>query len=154
LDVNMVSIVWPNVIQGLGMGLIMVPLMTIAVGKLPKEKMGNASGIYNLMRNLGGSIGISVSTTFLVRMTQVHQSNLVSHMTPYNPTFQHSMAAMTTGLSRYSAGPGAKMQAYRVLYGVLQQQSNAKAYIDMFCWTALIMALCLPAVWLLKNVAG
>ena len=154
LDVSMASVAWPNVLQGLGIGLLLVPLMTVAVGTLPNEKIGNGSGIFNLMRNLGGSIGISISTTFLVRMTQIHQSNLVSHMTPYDPVFQQRMAAMTAGLSRYSAGPGAKMQAYGVLYGIMQQQSNAKAYIDMFCWTALIVAICLPAVWILKNVTS
>jgi DHA2 family multidrug resistance protein len=106
------------------------------------------------MRNLGGSIGISISTTFLVRMTQVHQSNLVSHMTPYDPVFQQRLAGMTAGLGRYSAGPAARMQAYGVLYGILQQQSNVKAYVDMFCWTALMVALCLPGVWLLKRVVA
>jgi DHA2 family multidrug resistance protein len=154
LDVSMASIVWPNVLQGLGMGLVLVPLMTIAVGTLPNEKIGNASGIFNLMRNLGGSIGISISTTFLVRMTQIHQANLVAHLTPYDPVFQQRLAGITAGLSRYSAGPAAKMQAYGVLYGMLQQQSNVKAYVDMFCWTALIIALCLPGVWLLRNVAS
>ncbi|MGA1996004.1 MAG: DHA2 family efflux MFS transporter permease subunit [Bryobacteraceae bacterium] len=154
LEVNMASIVWPNVLQGLGMGLVLVPLLTIAVGTLPKEKIGNGSGIFNLMRNLGGSIGISISTTFLVRMTQVHQSNLVSHMTPYDPVFQQRLAGMTAGLGRYSAGPAARMQAYGVLYGILQQQSNVKAYVDMFCWTALMVALCLPGVWLLKRVVA
>ena len=92
LDVSMASIVWPNVLQGLGMGMVMVPLMTISVGTLPKEKIGNASGIFNLMRNLGGSIGISVSTTFLARMTQTHQANLVGHMTPYDPVFQQQLS--------------------------------------------------------------
>jgi len=123
LDVSMASIVWPNVLQGLGMGLVMVPLMTVSIGTLPKEKIGNASGIFNLMRNLGGSIGISVSTTFLARMAQTHQANLVSHMTPYDPVFQQRAAAFTAGLGRYSAEPQARMQAYGLLHGILLQQS-------------------------------
>ena len=151
LDVSMGSIVWPNVLQGLGVGCVMVPLMAISVGTLPNQKIGNASGIFNLMRNLGGSIGISVSTTFLARMMQTHQANLVGHMTPYDPVFQHSLAGMVSGLSRYSAGPQVRRQAYGMMYGILQQQSNLKAYVDMFCWTALIIALCLPGVWLLKK---
>jgi len=152
LDVSMASIVWPNVLQGLGVGCVMVPLMAISVGTLSKEKIGNASGIFNLMRNLGGSIGISVSTTFLARMTQTHQANLVSHMTPYDPVFQQRFSAITAGFSRHSAGPQARMQAYGLLHGILLQQANLKAYVDMFCWTALILALCLPGVWLLKKV--
>jgi DHA2 family multidrug resistance protein len=103
------------------------------------------------MRNLGGSIGISVSTTFLARMAQAHQANLVSHMTPYDPMFRHQLSALTAGMSRYSAGPVARMQAYGMLHGILLQQASLGAYVDMFCWTALILALCLPGVWLLKK---
>ena len=105
------------------------------------------------MRNLGGSIGISVSTTFLARMAQTHQANLVGHMTPYDPVFRQQFSSIAAGLSRYSAAPVARVQAYGMLNGMLLQQANLKAYVDMFCWTALIIALCLPGVWLLKKVA-
>jgi DHA2 family multidrug resistance protein len=154
LDVSMTNIVWPNILYGMGMGLVMVPLMTISIGTLPREKIGNASGIFNLMRNLGGSIGISVSTTFLARMTQAHQANLVAHMTPYDPVFRERLAAFTAGMSRYSAPPQAHMQAYGMLHGILLQQANLSAYVDMFRWTALIMAACLPFAWLLRKVVG
>jgi len=153
LDVAMVNIMWPNVLQGLGMGLIMVPLMAISVGTLPQEKIGNASGIFNLTRNLGGSIGISISTTYLARMTQAHQANLVAHLSPYDPIFQQHLTALTSGMAQYSAQPVARMQAYGFIYQILLQQSNLKAYVDMFCWTALIMMLCLPGAWLLRRVA-
>jgi DHA2 family multidrug resistance protein len=149
LDVSMASIVWPNLIQGLGMGLVIVPLMTMSVATVSKEKIGNASGIFNLMRNLGGSIGISISSTFLARMTQVHQSNLVSHLTPYDPAFQTRLSEISTGLG---GGAAAQSQAYGILYQVLQSQSYVKAYIDMFYWTALIIALCLPGAWLMRRV--
>ena len=154
LDVSMASIVWPNVLQGLGMGLVMVPLMTISLGTLAKEKIGNASGIFNLMRNLGGSIGISISTTYLARMTQAHQASLVGHMTPYDPVFQQRLSGIAAGMSQYSSAPVAHMQAYGLLYGILQQQSYLSAYVDMFCWTAVIIAICLPGAWLLKKVAA
>jgi len=152
LGVSMASIVWPNVLQGLGMGFVMVPLMAISVGTLPNEKIGNASGIFNLMRNLGGSIGISVSTTYLARMTQAHQANLVTHMTPYDPVFQERLAELAGGLGRYSGEPYAHMQAYGLLHGILLQQANLIAYVDMFRWTALIIALCLAGVCLLKKL--
>jgi DHA2 family multidrug resistance protein len=154
LDVSMASIVWPNVIYGVGMGLTVVPIMAMAVGTLPNEKIGNASGIFNLMRNLGGSIGISVSTTYLARMTQAHQANLAAAMTPYSPVFQQRLAALTAGMHRYSVRPVAQMQAYGLLNGILLQQANLKAYVDMFCWTAVIVALCLPGVWLMRKAVS
>jgi len=154
LDISMASIVWPDIIQGLGISFVMVPLMTMSLGTLPKEKIGNASGIFNLARNLGGSVGISVSETFLVRMTQTHQATLVTHMTPYDPVFQERLSGIAAGLGRYSAEPQAHMQAYGLLHGMLLQQSNLMAYVDIFRWMALIAALCLPGVWLLRKVAG
>jgi DHA2 family multidrug resistance protein len=152
LDVSMASIVWPNVLQGLGMALVLVPLMTISVGKLAREKIGNASGIFNLMRNLGGSIGISVSTTFLARMTQVHQADLAGHMTPYDPVFRARLSGFTVGLARYSSAPVAHRRAYGLLHGILLQQANLKAYVDMFFWTALVVMFCLLGVWWMKKV--
>ena len=151
LEVSTASVVRPEILYGFGMGMVMVPLMTISLGTLPKEKIGNASGIYNLARNLGGSIGISISATFLARMAQTHQANLVGHMTPYDPAFRERFTAIAAGLGRYSGAPQAHLQAYGLLHGILHQQAGLKAYVDMFCWTALIIALCLPGVWLLKK---
>jgi DHA2 family multidrug resistance protein len=85
-------------------------------------------------------------------MTQAHQANLVGSMTPYDPVFQQRVSQLTAAMGQHTAGPEARMQAYGFLNGILLQQSNLKAYVDMFCWTALVMALCLPAVWLMRRV--
>jgi len=155
LDVSMTSIAWPNILYGLGVGLVMVPLMTVSVGMLPKQKMGNASGIFNLMRNLGGSIGISVSTTFVARMAQIQQASLASHTSSYDPVFRGSLSSLAAGLSRHApAARQAHMQALALLYSMLLQQANLKAFVDMFAWTALITILCLPGVWVMKKFAA
>jgi DHA2 family multidrug resistance protein len=154
LDVSMASIAWPICLQGVGCSSLIVPLMTIAVGRLPQEKIGNGSGLFNLVRNLGGGIGISVATTYLARTTQAHQANLVSHLTPYDPIFQQRLSMITGMMSVYSAGPQAQMQAYGLLNGILMQQANLKAYVDTYYWTALAAALCLPMAWLLRKVVS
>jgi len=86
-DINLMvtssSIMWPNIISGFAMGFIFVPLTTMAMGTLPNEQMGNASGVFNLMRNTGGSIGIAAMTTMLSRGSQVHQAALVHNINPY-----------------------------------------------------------------------
>src|SRR2546427_375612 len=74
LDIGMVAIVWPNVVTGLALGFLFVPLTAAAVGTLEPRQMGNATGLFNLMRNLGGSVGISMATTLIARKAQGHQA--------------------------------------------------------------------------------
>ena len=83
------AVVEPRTIQGFGLGLFFVPLSAAAFSGIPKEETGNASGIFNLVRNLGGSFGVAFSATILARRTQVHQTFLAEHVTPYNPSYQH-----------------------------------------------------------------
>jgi DHA2 family multidrug resistance protein len=151
-EVGMRTIVWQNVLQGIGMGFVFVPLSTLSVSMLRQQQMGNATGLYNLMRNLGGSIGISVATTYLARGAQAHQAMMVAHLTPYDPTFQQRVAAIQTGMSPYVGAPQAQQGAYGALYGMLIQQATVRAFMDDFHWIALIVALCIPGALLMKKV--
>jgi DHA2 family multidrug resistance protein len=154
LDVAMVDLVLPNILQGFGMALVMVPLMAITVGTLPKEKMGNASGIFNLTRNLAGSIGISISATYLSRLAQVHQAHMVGHMSPFDPVFRDRLSAFQGFLSSLSGAPQAKAQAYSLLNSIMLQQATLKAFVDIFNWTAAITVIGVPAAFLLKKVVA
>ena len=77
LDIGLSYVMWPNLLMGMGLGFVFVPLTTIAMGSLPNEQLGTATGIYNLMRNMGGSIGIAGVTTVLSRSTQAHYAGVV-----------------------------------------------------------------------------
>ncbi|HWO02817.1 MAG TPA: DHA2 family efflux MFS transporter permease subunit [Blastocatellia bacterium] len=145
LDISPSFITWPNILQGVGVGLIFVPLTTLAMGTLRNEQIGNASGIYNLCRNLGGSIGISLVTTLIERGSQSHQAILVSHMTPYEPAFQQRLRALEQTFG--SAG-----KAYGMLYGVMVKQATLLAYVDNFRLFAFICVICAAAAFLFKNV--
>ncbi|MEJ2070807.1 MAG: DHA2 family efflux MFS transporter permease subunit, partial [Syntrophobacterales bacterium] len=79
---------FPRFIQGIGLGTTFVSLTTLTMSRISQEKMGNATGIFNLMRNLGGSFGIATATTLLYRRAQFHQTRLVEHLTPLNLPFQ------------------------------------------------------------------
>ncbi|MEK6303325.1 MAG: DHA2 family efflux MFS transporter permease subunit [Acidobacteriota bacterium] len=145
LDISPSFITWPNVLQGLAVGLIFVPLTTMAMGTLDNEQIGNASGIYNLCRNLGGSIGISLVTTLLDRGSQSHQAILASHMTPYEPAFQQRLRALEQVLG--SAG-----KAYGMMYGMMVKQATLLAYVDNFRLFAFICVICAGAAFLFKKV--
>jgi DHA2 family multidrug resistance protein len=152
MAIDLGSLVFANVIQGFAMGLIFVPLMTLAVGTLRKEQMGNASGLFNLARNVGGSIGISAVTTYLVRGAQRNQMNLVSHLTPYSPAYRQYMSGFQSALTPLNGASQASRQAYGLMYGILLQQSTLLAFANTYRWMAVAVVFCIPAALLMKKV--
>lgn len=152
LEVGMGDIVLPNFIMGLGMSCIFVPLATLAMAKIPVEKMGNATSIYNLVRNIAGSIGVSATTTYLIRSAQRDQALMVAHLTPYDPAYQRYLAALHNSLTPLVGSPRARQAAYGVLYNLLLQQAHLRSYVDTFRWMAVVILLCIPSVMLMKKV--
>jgi DHA2 family multidrug resistance protein len=154
LDISMWSIIWPSILTGAGLSMIFVPLSTVAMGTLAREEMGNASGIFNLMRNVGGSIGISIVTTLLARQAQVHQSEMVAHLRPGDLAF----GIRTQTLQRYLQGfhdqADAARMAQGALYNELQRQSMLLAYVDNFRLLAFTCFACIAGVVFLKRVAA
>jgi len=154
-DINLMvtasSITWPNIISGFAMGFIFVPLTTIAMGTLPNQQMGNASGVFNLMRNTGGSIGIAAMTTMLSRGGQIHQATLTQHINPFNPNFQEQLQQLTRSLPAGTSGVESQ-QAYAAIYGMVARESMVLSYIDNFRMLSFLCLLCLPAVFLFKRV--
>jgi DHA2 family multidrug resistance protein len=145
LEISISSIVWPNIISGFAMGFIFVPLTTMALGTLSNEQMGNASGVFNLMRNTGGSVGIATVTTMLARGAQIHQANIVSHLTPYDPALQQRLGEMV-------ARGATTQQAYAGIYGTLVRQATLLSYIDIFRVLSFLCVLCIPATLLFERV--
>src|SRR4029079_514755 len=149
-DINLVisstSITWPNIVSGFAMGFIFGPLTTMAMGTLSNEQMGNASGVFNLMRNTGGSLGIAAMTTMLSRGNQIHQAALVHNVNPYSPVLQERVQELT------GSGAFNTQQAYGAIYGMVAKQAMVLSYIDNFRLLAFLCVLCVPAVFLFKRV--
>jgi DHA2 family multidrug resistance protein len=153
LQISMGSIVWPSIISGAAMGFVFVPLTTMAMGTLPNDQMGNAAGVFNLMRNTGGSIGISAVMTMLARGAQTHMVTLGSNVNPYNPVVQQRMGQMAGALgSRSGSLAAGRQQALGAMYGTVVRQSMVLSYIDKFRMLALMCLLCVPATLLFKRV--
>ena len=94
------DIFWPQFLQGIGLSLVFVPLTTISMDAVPRERMGNATSLFNLMRNLGGSIGIAVTGTMLARQQQAYTNVLGSHVTPFSAQARHLLDSLYQGSSR------------------------------------------------------
>ncbi len=147
LEIAQSNIMIPMIISGFAMGFVFVPLTTSAMGTLPQNQIGNASGIYNLMRNTGGSIGIAAMTTFLARGSQTHQNTLSGYLNQYNPAFQSAMQNIqNTGATL--------QQAYGSVYGTLVRQASVLSYIDNFRLLAFLCLISAPAAFLFKRVKG
>jgi DHA2 family multidrug resistance protein len=133
LGISMGAVIWPNFWNGFGGGFVFVPLTTLAMGRLRKEEMGNAAGIYNLVRNIGGSIGIAALTAHQVRGAQIHQSYMGANLNASNPVVLNAIQGLT---ARFQAGGANAVLAHReamgAMYGSLQQQAAVLAYADNF----------------------
>ena len=114
--------------------------------------MGNASGIYNLMRNLGGSIAIAAVTTIIDRASQAHQAVMVMHLTPFDPIYQERLAPSPPPCPPIPARGSRATQAPAVIYGIVQQQSQLAAFVDNFQLFGIICLVCVPLVFLFKKV--
>jgi len=154
LQIAMSNVVWANLLNGVATALIFVSLATTTMGTLRNEQMGNATGIFNLMRNIGGSIGIAGMATFLDRWAQSHQAILVSHLTPYNPAYQQWLNTAQAGLKTQVGGVAAGPKALGLLYNVLGQQARLLAYMDNFRVISYLSLLAVPLVLLFKKAKG
>jgi DHA2 family multidrug resistance protein len=151
VEVSQWSLLWPIVLSGTAMGLIFVPLSTTAVGTLANEQIGNASGLYNLLRNVGGSIGISLVDTLISRRQQVHRSELSRNLAP-TPVVQQTLLRLQSYMSLHTGPRLAKLRAYALLQQGLDQQAILYSYVDDLRYMAVICVLCLPVVFLLRPI--
>jgi len=153
LGISMSSVVVPNLLNGFAGGFIFVPLTTLTMSRLRKEEIGNAAGVYNLMRNIGGSIGIASVTTLLVRGAQTHQNYLAANLTAGNP----ATAQILHGLGAKfvlggSSAATAHQEALGMLYRSVQQQATALAYVDNFRMMGYLALLCILPVLLFQRL--
>jgi len=153
LEISMGSVILPNLLNGFATGCIFVPLTTLTMGRLARQDIGNAAGIYNLMRNLGGSVGIAAIMSFLVRGTQVHQNYLVAGVTPGSPAAALRLHGLEARLLQAGASPhAAHEKAMGLLYGLVQHQASLAAYVDNFRLLGCLALLCVPLALLFGGV--
>jgi len=152
LDISPWNLFWPLFISGLSIGFQFVPLNTVALGSLKPEQMGNASGIFNLMRNVGGSVGISLVTTLAERRPQVHQTFWVAHVTPYDVRYRSTLQTLGPSLAHHVGILTGFQKASGLTYQNLLTQAGLLAYMDTFSFFALLSVFCVLAALFLKKI--
>ncbi len=146
------DIFWPQLLQGTSMGLLFVPLTTVTNDPIPRQEMGNATSLFNLMRNIGASIGIASVTTLVARQTQVHTNTLGSNVNNYDPASTTVFEAMRNAfMARGMDSATATKQAYAGMFGMVQQHAAMMSYLDAFFLLSVLFIFMLPLIFIMKK---
>jgi DHA2 family multidrug resistance protein len=154
LDIGPYSLLWPTLISGSALGLIFVPLSGTALGMLPNEKLGSGAAMFNLIRNVGGSIGISAVNTIAQRRLQSHRGEMVRSLGGTSLAAQRYIASLTAAMQRHAGPHVAVRRAYGALQSTLDGQAQLWAYVDDFRYMSLLCGGCVLVVMLLKRTKG
>ena len=151
LDVSQWSLFWPITLSGSAIAMIFVPLSSVALGTLGKKETGNASAIFNFLRNVGGSVGISISSAIVQRHTQTHRNEMVHSLTSANPNLREQLSGLTQAMSKYVGAPDALKRAWKITELSLNSQASLWGNVDCLRYFAMVSALCVPLAFLLKK---
>jgi DHA2 family multidrug resistance protein len=142
-DVSQWTIVSVGFVQGAGLGFLFVPLTTVAFSTLPTDMRGDGTALYNLSRDVGSSVGISVVTALITQNTQINHANIAAYVTPFNHAF--SLPAVMQSLDPLTAAGRAALD------GIVTLQATIIAYIDDFKLLMILSIIVMPLVLLLKR---
>jgi DHA2 family multidrug resistance protein len=145
---------WPQFLQGMAMAMLFVPLTTTTMDPIPNHQMGNATSIFNLMRNIGGSIGIATSTTLVARNQQANINRLGAHVNAFDPQAQAMLEGIRNSLMAQGTDyASATRQAYGVAFGLIQRQAAVVAFLSIFRLMGVLFLVMLPLLLLMKRPA-
>jgi DHA2 family multidrug resistance protein len=149
------DIFWPQLLQGTGMALTFVPLTTATMQAIPQQRMGNATSLFNLMRNLGGSVGIAVTGTMLTRQRQAVATVLGENLSAYDVQTQTLLAQMKAAfMARGADAVTATERAYAALHGMLLQQASMVSFVWLFRLLGGIFLMLLPLILIMRRPKG
>jgi DHA2 family multidrug resistance protein len=143
---------WPQLIQGAGFSLLFVPLTTTTMDPIPNEGMGNATSIFNLMRNVGGSIGIAASQTMMARGNQRHINTLGVHVSAYNTLTQERLRQLQAAFVAQGTDPiTASQRAHGALWATVQRQAAILTFNSVFRLMGLILLILIPFSYVMRR---
>src|SRR5207249_3721433 len=146
---------WPLIFRGVGLGLIFVPLTNLALADLPMSKIPNGTGLFNLMRQLGGSVGIALSATLVQRFTAIHRADLAANITLYAEATRERLGAITQAfISRGDVPALAQTKAIGFLNGIVTTQARVLSFEQLFLLFGMVFVLSLPLLLLMHKSKG
>jgi len=151
-DTGVEHMFWPLILRGVGLGLLFVPITTLSLSTLKGKHIGEGAAFTGMMRQLGGSFGIAIITTYISRFNQEHRVTLVSHLDKTSFEVQQAVNQLQMGFMAkgYSANE-ALAKAYKVLEFKVMTQSSVLSFMDIFMYLGLLFLVCIPFILLIKK---
>ncbi|MGG9964329.1 DHA2 family efflux MFS transporter permease subunit [Ferruginibacter sp. SUN106] len=151
-DTNADDFFWMLIVRGVGMGMLFIPITTLSLSTLKGQEIGQGAAFTGMMRQLGGSFGIALITTFISRQNVVHRTSLVSHLDINNPSVQQTVQTIQQGLMRQGrSAADALKTAYAALDGRVSKQAAVLSYMDVFLYLGIAFLLCVPFIIMAKG---
>jgi MFS transporter, DHA2 family, multidrug resistance protein len=145
---------WPLILRGVGLGLLFVPLTTLALSNLRGRDIPQGAGLTNMMRQLGGSFGVALIATFIQHRSASHRQNLLTHVSLYDFALRQRLQEITKGLmAKGSTVYEAQKQAYGAIEGMVARQTFLLTYMDAFRIVGIFFLLCIPLLLLFKRTS-
>ena len=150
-DTNADNFFWMLIVRGIGMGMLFIPITTLSLSTLKGQEIGQGAAFTGMMRQLGGSFGIALITTFLTRQNVIHRSDLVSKLDINNPAVQQRVHGMQHSfMNKGMASDVALKSSYAALDGMVSKQAAVLSYMDVFFYLGMIFLVCVPFVMMVK----
>ena len=144
---------WMLMLRGIGLGFLFVPTTTLALSSLKGKEIGQGAAFTGMVRQLGGSFGIALISTYISRKSVQHRSDLANHISPYDLDVQQRLAGMKANfLANGSAIDQASMQANKLMDVMVTRQAMLLTYMDVFLGIGIFFLICVPFVLMLKPV--
>lgn len=150
-DTSRENFFWMLMVRGVGMGMLFIPITTLSLSTLKGREIGEGASFTGMMRQLGGSFGVALITTFMARRTVLHQQNLSAHLDVYDPDVQARVAGLTQSFqAKGHALNVAQQEAYKILNYQVFKQASVLSYMDVFFYLALMFLICIPFVLMVR----
>lgn len=150
-DTGKPAFFWMLIFRGIALGLLFIPVTTMSLSTLQGRHIGDGAAFTGMMRQLGGSFGVALITTFMAQQMVVHRSSLLSHLDVNNPVVQNRIAGMQQSFISKGATPDIALhRAYQVMDYSVTKQAMVLSYMDVFMWIGIMFLVCIPFVLFVK----
>ncbi len=151
-DTNADDFFWMLIVRGVGMGMLFIPITTLSLSTLKGQQIGQGAAFTGMMRQLGGSFGIALITTFISRQNIVHRTSLVSKLDYNSPAVQQRLESMQHAFMKTGKSAGDALKtAYAALDGMVSKQAAVLSYMDVFLYLGVAFLLCVPFIIMVKG---